>query len=134
MFIFRPNVSQSQQARHKRRPNTGETLSIARTRRTYTKSDSKDRDTQECSRHATRHRHRQRNETMSKMQTSRSGSFVCSHVYHFPTANDEQKKELRSTVATWRADESDAANTAYAKKRAKRKWTTRASIPLPLAC
>ena len=58
-----PNVSQFQQARYKRRPNAGETLSIARTRRTYTKSDSKDRETQEWFRHATRHRHRQRNET-----------------------------------------------------------------------
>ena len=45
--FFRPNVSQVQQERHKRRPNAGETLSIARTRRTNTTSDSKDRETQE---------------------------------------------------------------------------------------
>ena len=47
VFFIRPNVSQFQQTRHKRRPNTGETLSIARTRRIFIISDSKDRETQE---------------------------------------------------------------------------------------
>ena len=58
-----PNVSQFQQARYKRRPNAGETLSIARTRRIFIISDSKDRETQEWSRHATRQLTQQRNET-----------------------------------------------------------------------